>query len=172
MGVSTDALLVYGYVWEDEHDLFGDPDEESGEDSEIDGEWEEIVARRRGIPDPWDQYPAEIERLPYDEKRHKGDEWIAAHRAELDAWSDAKTAITSEYGAEIDSHGSGEWSCPIVKIKGAGHRAGRGDAHAIDPVTLAIDPSWDGKLQRFIADIGIDISEAAGPGWFLVSWWG
>lgn len=39
MGVSTDAKLVYGYVWDDEHDLFrsgADDDEDYDEDEDED----------------------------------------------------------------------------------------------------------------------------------------
>lgn len=54
MGVSTDALLVYGYVWEDEHNLFAGPvdDEDDSSDEEETGspEWPEVIAKRRGIP--------------------------------------------------------------------------------------------------------------------------
>lgn len=162
MGVSTDALLVYGYVWDDETDLFDDDE----------AEWEEIAATRRGIANPWDAYPQEYEQLPYAEKRQKGDEWTAAHRAELDAWYDAKKAIAAEYGVEIDQHGSDQWSVPIVKIADAGCRAPRGYPHKLATRDLVVDPDWDAKLQRFITDLNIDTSEAQGPGWFLVSWWG
>lgn len=171
MGVSTDALLVYGYVWEDEADLLGSEEDDSDEEAES-PEWPEIIARRRGIQSPWDAYPQEIERLPYEERRRKGDEWITAHRAELDAWHEARKAIETEYGVEIDQHGSQEWSVPIVKIAGAGHRAARGYPHRLTAEDLAVGPEWDGKLQRFITDLNIDTSEAQGPGWFLVSWWG
>lgn len=179
MGVSTDALLVYGYVWEDEADLLGSPvdeeDEDYGSDEEEEEEespeWPEIIAKRRGISDPWAGYP-DLEHLAYEEQRRQGSAWTAAHRAELDAWSAAKTAIEAEYGVEIDSHGSDEWSCPVVKITNAGHRAHRGDVHAVEAADLNINPEWRTKLQRFVDDLGIDTSEAKGPGWFLVSWWG
>lgn len=163
MGVSTDALLVYGYIWDDEHDLF--------DDSESD-EWEEIVAKLRGIPDPWDAYPAEIERLPYEQKRAAGEKWRTEHRAELDAWREARKAIAAEYGITIDRHGSDEWSVPIVKIADAGLTVARGYPKPLTAEALAVGPDWDEKLARFIADLGIDISEAKGPGWFLASWWG
>lgn len=173
MGVSTDALLVYGYVWEDEHDLFASPvDEDDDSDEEAESpEWPEIIAKRRGIPDPWAGYP-DLEHLAYEEQRRQGSAWTAAHRAELDAWSAAKTAIEAEYGVEIDQHGSDEWSVPIVKIADAGHTAARGHPYQMTADDLAVDPEWDGKLQRFIGELSIDTSEAKGPGWFLVSWWG
>jgi len=172
MGVSTDALLVYGYVWEDEHDLFGEPDDDDDENEER-PEWDEVIARQRGIPNPWDAYPhEELGRLPYAEHRRRSDEWVAGHDVELEVWHAAKKAIEDEYDVEIARHGSDQWTVPIVKIASAGHRAHRGDAHMVDPTSLTVDPAWDGKLQQFITDLGIDTSEAKGPGWFLVSWWG
>lgn len=162
MGVSTDAVLAYGYVWEDEFDLLADDE----------SEWEEVIAAQRGINDPWTAYPQEIERLPYEERQRKGREWTEAHRAELDAWHAAKKAITEEYGVEIDKHGSDEWSVPVVKIAGAGHTAARGYPHKLTAEDLAVNPAWDARLQRFVADLHIDVSEAKGPGWFLMSWWG
>lgn len=182
MGVSTDAKLVYGYVWDDEHDLFrsgadDDEDYDEDEDEDEDGgeEWEEIIAARRGILNPWAEHAEELAAIeqirPYTESRRLGDEWTTAHRAELDAWSAAKKAIAEEYGVEIDHHGSGEWECPVVKISGAGHTAARGYPHQLTAADLAADPSWDAKLQRFVTDLGIDTSEAKGPGWFIMSWW-
>lgn len=164
MGVSTDAILFYGYVWEDEAELFDDNDGET--------EWEEFLAVRRGIVNPWDAYPQGIERLPYAEKRAAGDQWRADHRAELDEWRAAKKAIEDEYGVEIDSHGSDEWSVPLIKIAGAGHTAARGNPHQLTATDLAVDPEWDGRLRRFVDDLEIDASEAKGPGWFIASWWG
>lgn len=149
MGVSTDALLVYGYVWDDETDLLG---------SEDDGDhaWEEIIAKRRGLTDPWASHPG----------GHRPD-WVEAHRAEIDAWNEAKKAIEIEYGVEIDQHGSDQWSVPIIKITGAGYRARRGYPQKLVTRDLIADPDWDAKLQRFITDLNIDTSEAKGPGWFL-----
>ena len=163
MGVSTDAMLVYGYVWEDEFDLLG---EDAG-----DKEWTEIIAAQRGITSPWESYP-DLNSLAYEERARRGEEWREAHRAELDAWYAAKKAIAAEYGVEIDHHGSDQWSVPVVKIAGAGHIARRGYPHQLVPEDLAIGPEWDEKLHRFIADLGIDTSEARGPGWFHMSWWG
>ena len=163
MTTSTDAMLFYGYVWEDEATLFG---------SDNESEWEEVIARQRGISNPWDSYPQDIDALPYDEQRQAGDRWTAAHRNELDAWHAAKKAIREEYGVETDHHGSDGWSVPLIKIAGAGHTAVRGYPHQVTAADLAVDPEWDGKLQRFAADLGIDLPEALGPGWFIASWWG
>jgi hypothetical protein len=161
MSVSTDALLVYGYIWDDEHDLFDGDDE-----------WDKRIAKQRGVVNPWDAYPAEFEKLPYAERKAKGEEWRAANRGALDAWYAARKAISEEYGVEIDRHGSNQWSVPILKIAGAGFTAARGYPKSVTADNLTVDPTWDDKLRRFATDLGIDTSEAEGPGWFLASWWG
>lgn len=167
MGTSTDALLVYGYVWIDECNILNPNGEEDD-----DREWVDIIAERRGVANPWVNYPPEIEALPYAQRQAASEAWIKTHRAELDAMYAAKKAIEAEYGVEIDSHGAGEWRVPIVKVSGVGHTARRGYPVNLDPSALAVDPAWNEKLARFIADLGIDTSEAEGPGWFLASWWG
>ena len=176
MDVSTDAMLVYGYVWKDEHDLFGVDDEDFDDDDRDEPEWEETIAAQRGILNPWAEHADELARIeaiqPYAESRRLGEEWTAAHRAELDAWHAAKKAIAGEYGVEVDRHGSDQWTVPVVKIAGAGHTAARGYPRKLAAADLAVDPEWDAKLQRFVTDLGIDASEAEGPGWFLMSWWG
>lgn len=154
MGVSTDAILFYGYVWEDEYELFDDPDGES--------DWAAIIAKKRGHKDPWVDHPG---------GRAQG--WVDAHRAELDAWSAARKAIEEEYGVEISRHGSDQWAVPIIQIADVGFRAGRGYPKGITAGDLRTDPGWDAKLSKFINDLGIDIAEARpGPGWFIASWWG
>jgi hypothetical protein len=162
MGTSTDALLVYGYVWDDEHDLF------DGEETD----WEDRIAVASGLVNPWDTFPREIDRLPRDQRAAQGDAWRAEHRGELDAWHEAKRRAVSSYGVTIDHHGSDQWSCPIVKIEGAGHTVSRGYLTPVAAVDLTVGADWDAKLARFVADLNIDVSGAAGPGWFLASWWG
>ena len=150
MGVSTDAMLVYGYVWDDECELYPGADED---------EWEEVVLRKRGVPNPWDSH----ESTPG---------WVQDHRAELDAWSAAKKFVAAEFGVDIDQHGSDQWAVPIVKISGAGRRAARGYPEEMTSGDLAVGEDWDEKLTAFCDEVGIDVSEAKGPGWFLLSWWG
>ena len=163
MGVSTDAVLVYGYVWKDEDtELFEDDDRE----------WDEILLTRRGMQSPWDAFPEGLESLPYAEQNAAAGRWKAEHRADLDAWYAAKKAIRAEYGVEIDQYCSGECSIPIIKIEGAGYTVARGDVQELTAADLTIDPEWDRKLSKFAEDLEIDLSEAQGPGWFLASWWG
>lgn len=168
MSVSTNGMLVYGYIWGDDVDLLN-PDGDEASDGR---EWVDVIAERRGIVSPWASFPPEIEALPYPKKNTATKVWAEENRAALDAYYAAKKAIEDEYGVEIDSHGSDGWAVPIVKVAGVGHTARRGYPVKLDPSALAVDPAWDEKLARFCADLGIDTSEAEGPGWFLTSWWG
>jgi hypothetical protein len=167
MSTSTDALLIYGYIWDDEYDLFDD-----GDTDEIRGDWEDRIAAAAGLVNPWDRFPEEIDRLPRDQRTAQANAWKAEHRAELDAWYEAQRRAVSSYGVTVDHHGSDEWSCPIVKITDAGKTASRGYPLLVTGEDLQVGGNWNDKLTRFVTDLGIDVSEAKGPGWFIVSYWG
>lgn len=167
MGVSTDALLVYGWVWHDEINLL---DRDSERDYEQ--EWPNVVATLRGISDPWGDYPARDSALSYEENDRISKQWMAEHRFELDEYRASRDAIEEELGCTIDWHGSDEWSVPIVCIKSASIQASRGSPQQIEPQALTVDPSWDDMLATFVETLSIDTSDASGPGWFMASWWG
>lgn len=52
MGVSTDGILFYGLIWDDEYDFESVPDTY---------DWPEVIAKQRGIP--FEDY------LPYDQRK-------------------------------------------------------------------------------------------------------
>lgn len=172
MGQSTDAILFYGYCWGEEHELF-----EEDEDS---GEWAEIVAKRRGISNPWDFYRSSgAERQHSDLPYAKQDEAYKTWEKEvgfdemLDTWNEEKNKIKAEYeGISVSSHCSCSYPMPYIYIESTDLRASRGY-----PVEVTLDhitpptAEWDDSLARFVDDLDIDISEASGPGWFLVSMW-
>jgi hypothetical protein len=158
VGVSTDAILFYGYVWEDEDsDPLGIGDKE----------WSEVVLEKRGEKNPWHDYPAEDERLPYEERRKKGDAWAADHRAEIDAWYAKKRAVVAEFGVDVCRHCSGD--CPMLYISTKEHLASRGNPVRIE--SLVIEPGSNAKLDRFLQEFGVR-PPASGLGWWLVSYWG
>lgn len=170
MGVSTDGMLVYGYIWTDEYDLF------DGEDSAV---WIERIAVERGATNPWKDDEIEaieqeynIRHLSYHEYKSQSDTWVANNRARIDAWYEARRVVEAEFPVTIDHHGSDEWRVPIVTIKAARKRAARGFPVALSTNDLAIGEEWDVELARFVEVTSIDTSEAEGPGWFLCSWWG
>src|ERR1035441_8633980 len=99
MSQSTDAILFYGYCWDESADLFGD---------DVSDEWSDRVAKAGGVIDPWLEYPTN-DGLPYPERKALGDAWIVDHDAELTAWREARKAIEDEFACDIGQHCSGDY---------------------------------------------------------------
>lgn len=193
MGQSTDAHLFYGYCWSEEGtELFrgdcilypGDnPDDCTEHDHEEvdDGEWTEVVLARRGIFSPWTKIPADLNSYDssstryssYKEQQELSNAWTVEHRAEIDSYYQAKKDVEEEYGVAISSHCSCDYPMPYIHVKGTEQQAWRGSPQTIDVMSIAkLDVSaMNRELSRFVADLGIDLSEAEGPAWFLVSMW-
>lgn len=167
MGVSTDAVLFWGYCWgEEDVDIFQGavPD---------DAEWEQVVLARRGFVNPWDAARDLDTCLPgerYEQKQARAKVWTDANRAEIDAWYEAKNAVAAEFGVEVGSHCSGECPMPYLTVPAARILAHRGYAKAINGLPTA-DPEWRAKLDRFVAEFGIKKPHPE-PRWWLVSYWG
>jgi hypothetical protein len=169
MGVSTDAVLFYGYCWDEEGvDIF------NGALAD-DTDWEDVVLNRRGVANPWAGAPADLdEYLPgerYEQKEARIKAWTDANRDLLDAWYVAQAAVREEFGVEVGTHCSGECPMPYLTPAGSARRSYRGHPQAIDPASLTADPEWAAKLDRFLAEFGIERPQPA-PGWWLVSYWG
>ena len=180
MGTSTNAILFYGYCWDDEEVsitslLFPDFDEEVEETNDL--EWQELIAIKRGFQNPWKNYPnAEIESLPYEERRAATKRWTDDHQGELDEWYELKRAIDSEFGIEISTHCSSECAMPYVYVVESEITAIRGTPEELNlgvfTGQLDLGKDWDGKMQRFINELGIITPEAQHhPRWWLVSDW-
>lgn len=175
MGVSTNAILFYGYCWDEEV-----PAEEFSQvlcDIEEDAcEWSAVIAKRRGIRDPWVDYP-KTDDMPYEQSRQIGDQWCAAHSSELNLWHVAKSDIKEEFGCEIDFHCSGECPMPYVAVKESVTCARRGGPEVVDvemmhKQTIA-DAEWNAMLDKFMAELGIAKPDGQEhPRWWLVSYWG
>ena len=175
MGQTTDAILFYGFCWNDEGEsIFGE--NEDGENKE----WFEVVAKRRDISSPWTMYRssgAEASRrvLSYKEQDAAYKVWKdqVGFDALLDTWREELDKIKAEYGnIEVGSHCSCDYPMPYVYIEASKLIAWRGG-----PVEVTTDhfdadrDRWDADLARFVEDLDIDVSDAQGPGWFLVSNW-
>jgi hypothetical protein len=167
MGQSTDGIIFYGYCWEEEAELFEENEEESHE-------WPEIVAMRRGLTKPWSLYQAPPG-LRYDEENAHFKAWQqeVGFDALYKVWSEQIAAIKAEYGGVIvSSHCSCDYPMPYIAIARTELTAWRGS-----PIEITTDhfvgdtTNWDLTLETFVNELGIDISDAKGPGWFLVSNW-
>lgn len=173
MGVDSDAILFYGYCWEDEGNPLEhhrQPPKEDREEGSIPA-WEDIIACKRGHKNPWDHYPDEDRSLPYEERRRQSDAWIAAHNAEITAWTELTSAIEKEFGVDIGYHGSSEYSVPYLYVVDTRRRACLGEPKEIDPEALVAGAYEDDLLRRFANELGITLPEG-GPQWWLVSYWG
>lgn len=160
MSVSTDAVLFYGYCWEDDDGIL----------EKLETEWQEQVAVRRGHVSPWDSYPA-TDHLPYDQQRKIGNKWCDDNRAAIDEWVAVKNRIEKEFGCEVGRHCSDQYAVPYVFVEGSVTTANRGCPQRIDSWP-SVGADWNEKLERFCNELEIKPPEGQKPGWWLVSFWG
>jgi hypothetical protein len=160
MGVSTDAVIFFGYCWEEEQRLI-----------EGDEEWPTLILLKRGEKNPWGDYPKGLDDLPFAESRAAGDKWSKANRAALDAWRAKRDAVEKEFGVEVGQHCSDSCSMPYLEIVSAGFMARRGYPEELDVSKLTEKPEWTAMLDRWLAELGIEKPQDR-PRWWLVSWWG
>jgi hypothetical protein len=171
MGQSTDAILFYGYCWDEEGErLF----------SEHDGEWPEIIALREGAVNPWDLYTssgaeAEHSRLPLAEQNAAFEKWkyYTGFQAKLDEWYAVTKEAESRFSdIKVSSHCSCDYPMPYIAIKSTETTAWRGSPQSINPSSVVSDTAdYTDTLARFVEELDVDISGAQGPAWFLVSNW-
>lgn len=167
MGVSTNAVIFYGYCWDEETELIGGRVKEV-----VKGEWEEVVIRDRGGVNPWDAYNATgIDAIrDYHLRDKAGKEWCEQHRAALDEWYEKKRAVNAEYGCDIGRHCSGDCPMPYVFVIASEITARRGYPVGLTGHGLFVDQEWDGLLDKFVSDLGVEKPQSS-PQWWLVSYW-
>jgi hypothetical protein len=173
MGVSTDAILFYGYCWDEEDARnpweigCGDEDEDEDED-----DWEARYARAKGCLPPAQPYPERTvtptqangwESTP---KNYSFNEKALIKQHET-YWT-AKDKIAKASPCLVDRHCSA--SCPMayVAVKKSVTTSNRGDPSEI--TSLAVDPAWNGQLAEFCETLGIK-TKGKKAGWWLVSDW-
>lgn len=164
MGMSANAILFYGYFWDEPTELLGE-----GQDT---GEWDSILARRRGHADPWEAYP-KGEGLDYAAALRLQHDWIAANDAAITAWYAVRQAVQSEFDCDIGYHGYCDYSVPYVYAGGSEATVEAGCF--LDPAAHLGKPTaeWDRKLERFLTELGINKPEGQeAPRWWLVSYYG
>lgn len=160
MGVSTNAVIFYGYCWDEECEL-------------IDGEWETKVLKDRGVKNPWDDYPESISQIrDYTERRKAEEKWAEDHRAELDEWYAARKAVRAEFGCDIGRHCSGDYSMPYVFVEDSELTVRRGYPHPLAPDDTTAEDWWADRLAAFMTAVGIAKPDGQdSPQWWLVSYW-
>jgi hypothetical protein len=164
MGTSTDAILFYGYCWDEEGSLW--------EDEEVD-DWEARYAVATGVPRPSQPYPSrQVPRTR--ENNYDGTpkdytpEELAAKQEYHDFWA-AKRKAVEKSGVEVGTHCSYECSMPYVCIKTSEITSHRGYMSEIK--SLDVDPEWNAMLKDFCKKMNIDTKDMK-PKWWMVSLWG
>lgn len=98
-----------------------------------------------------------------------------------DDWEASKQG-KDEFGVEIGSHCSCDYSIPFIYVSESRTTASRGHPESIDPERVAVPEitrqGWNVALRAFIAKHQISLEQPSeygdapqGPGWFLVSNW-
>jgi hypothetical protein len=174
MGVSTDAILFYGYCWDDEdmHNPWQSPDGDDEDDDGGDDGWEERYARAKGCLPPETPYP-ERTVTPTRENGWNSTpkDYSKAEQAIIDkhrAYWDAKGKIADASPCLVDRHCMA--SCPMayVAVKKSVTTSNRGCPSEI--TSLTIDPAWNAQLAEFCETLGIK-TKGKKVGWWLVSDW-
>lgn len=155
MGQSTDAILFWGYCWDEEK---ASPwfDEESGDGEET---AERRHARMRGIVEPTGPYPPDADEGPD----------AATRRAEFSAYWEKERVAWAAARMEVGSHCSASCPMPYVAIAESHTRAWRGYPKPITSLDVGAD--WSERLDAFCALMGIKPPLGQKPQWWLVSDW-
>lgn len=151
MGRSTNAILFYGYCWDDENRYPWDDG--------VEEDWEDRLATRLGAsPEPSAEYPHDQDKSPEAEQVRK--EYSAV-------WAARRTKVGS-VNVAMSSHCSGECPMPFIHVKDGILTALRGYPEQV--TSLAIKPEWDAQLGDFCRLMGITPPQDK-PRWWLVSDW-
>lgn len=170
MGQSTNAILFYGYCWDDETSRPWTIGKEYDDEDE-DG-WDDRLARIRGLTEPARTYPTrEVPRTRDNGWDATPKDYSPEETSIIEEWRSywaAKRAIAAASPVEVLTHCSGECPMPYVCVKEARIVSARGDMTEVFP--LDVDPQWKWSLLEFCEEMGIDVSEKE-PAWWLVSNW-
>lgn len=160
MGTSTDAILFWGIVFDEDKpeiaDVFKDDDKD----------FEEIYAAKKGWKEDSGYFtPAgEYAHLNDPKKHDEARKVWRKHLAELEK-------INSACPAEIGTHCSGEYPMYYVCIKETEKTAHRGYAVDLYSDSLHEKQIWLEQLKEYCEVMGISL-KGKRIGWHLVSYWG
>ncbi len=166
MGISTNAILFYGYCWSYEVKLL----------PQGHGKWPEMILLKRGHKDPWIDFPtSEIKALEKNGAHAQADvrrkQWREANSEALDAWIKLKGDVEKEFGCEIYTHCSESCQMPYVAVCNAGCKASRGYPVEITTDILIVGQDWNARLTKFCSELEITPPQDK-PQWWLASFIG
>ena len=150
MGVSTNAILFWGYTWKDEETrrpwTIGKDCSDDEEDEEDEEDWEDRYAAAMGL-----------ER--YDEE---------ATEKQRDQYWNAKQKLIEKSSCLVDTHCSCDFPMPYVAIAKSRILAHRGYPVKFEPEKLVVGEKWLEEINAFCRLMAIPIPRSA-PRWYLVS---
>ena len=178
MTVSTDAILFYGYWWDEETrnpweiGRVNDDEDDNKVDNAEDG-WEERYARTKGCLAPSTPFPDRMV-TPTRENGWSSTpkDYSSAEQAIIDqyrAYWEVKRKLIEVAPCLVDTHCSASCPMPYVAVRASVTSSPRGYPTEIS--SLTVDPTWEAILIEFCATLGIEIGGKK-PGWWLVSDWG
>jgi hypothetical protein len=157
MSTSTNAVLFYGYAFDDEGQVPWATDDGADDDGVED--WDDRWARVNGLLAPAEPYGDEP----------SGVETPA--RLRYQAYWAAKRELAKAAGVEVDTHCYADCPMYLVAIPSTTRTARRGYPVAVD--ALVVPEGADEQLHTFMAKMGIEKPPGQErPGWWLVSYWG
>jgi hypothetical protein len=167
MGMYATGQVFYGYLFDEDAEFPTDEDGERIEEFDL----AEKILRELGVEDPWDSYP-DTAGMDYRAQNEAHKVWYAAHKAEIDAWSSARTEIEKDINVEMSSFGHYEYSRACLEVKGTSQSASPSYPHALDS-DFTYMAQWKRDLDEFLDKF--DIEPPTGPnqpGWWLVASYG
>lgn len=167
MGQSTDAILFFGFCWDEETRRPWEIGKDRDDEGENDEDWEARYARLKGLaePPPIPNKGIDPRTGRYIEDYTPEEQAIVDRRK---SYWDEKRKLIEPLNVFVDTHCSGECPMPFVAIKASKTRAWRGNP--MEVTSLEIKPEWEHELRAFCDLMGIDVKDQK-PKWWLVSDW-
>lgn len=157
MGVSTDAILFWGFCWDDEDKQ---PWDKNGEQT---NDYEKRCAAAMGVKTPEMPYPEyENDHSPKAE---------SARRAYSKYWNQCRKALKAS-GCKIIYHCSDECTMYGIAIEASVITARRGYPEHVESLAIgAVKQEWHSILFNFCEKMDVDVKKLEPRRW-LVSYWG
>ncbi len=166
MTTSTDAILFYGYCWEEETSKPWNIGKEDDEETETESDWEARYASAKGLVHPTEPYPDSGSGPITNQRSYTPEDRQIVGKYQA-YWDKSRVLIEASL-CVVETHCSDECPMPYVAIKTSVILSSRGSMTEVK--SLTVDSGWDAALADFCHTLGIDVSSMR-PAWWLVSDW-
>lgn len=175
MGVSTNAILFYGYWWDEETQSpweIGRDDKVTDDSDDDENDWETRYALTKGCLPPSAPFP-ERTITPTRENGWNSTpkDYNVAEQSIIDqhsAYWEAKQKLVETATCLVDTHCSASCPMPYVAVRASVTNSRRG--HPSEITSLTVDPAWNAALAEFCEELGIEVGNKK-PAWWLASDW-